>query len=384
MEVKQIATLLNEAYKETTGQEALVNEDLSNLVEAGDTIANKIGYENYTGKLVDRIGKTIFVTRPYSARYASLRKDSWRFGSILSKIRGITPEYSENEAWKNQKGVSVDQDIYNPPDVAQKFYNKRTTFNVDLTIAEEQMESAFKSAEEMNSFLTMIQTSIQNAFEKATENLASRTVNNMIAETIYDDFGSAALSSTSGVKAVNLLYLYNQATGESLSASEFLTTPSAIRFAVYTIKRYQGYLRSFSKSFNIGETEKHTPADRLKLILLDDFKAAGDAYLESDTFHNELVKLPAAETVPYWQGSGTDFGFGSISKIDVKSTEGHTVSTSGILGVMFDEEACVICNTDKRVTTHYNARGHFFNYFHSMTSEQLNDFDENFVVFFVA
>ena len=105
--------------------------------------------------------------------------------------------------------------------------------------------------------------------------------------------------------------------------------------------------------------------------------------MNSITYHNEFVKLPKAETVPYWQAPD-DYSFEKISTINVKTSEGNTVTTSGILGVMFDHDALGVTNEDRRVTTHYNAKAEFTNYFYKVDSNYFNDFNENMVVFFVA
>ena len=90
-------------------------------------------------------------------------------------------------------------------------------------------------------------------------------------------------------------------------------------------------------------------------VLLSDFAAAAKTYLYADTFHNENVLLPQAETVASWQATGKDYAF-NVSKIDVKSASGATVSVGGVLGVMFDRDALGVTNLDKRVTTNYNAK----------------------------
>ena len=59
-------------------------------------------------------------------------------------------------------------------------------------------------------------------------------------------------------------------------------------------------------------------------------------------------------------------------------------SASGILGVMFDHEACGVANLDRRMPTHRNDKGEFTNVFAKMDAGYFNDFNENCVVFFVA
>ena len=211
-----------------------------------------------------------------------------------------------------------------------------------------------------------------------------RVINNMIAETIHSDYPSAPYNTKSGIKAVNLLYLYNtQFPDANLTASDCLTNPDFLKFASYTMGVYSDRLTVLSNKFNIGGRNRFTPKDMLHFVVLSDFAKATDSYLNSITYHNEFVKLPKAETIPYWQAPD-DYSFEKISTINVKTSEGNTVTTSGILGVMFDHDALGVTNEDRRVTTHYNAKAEFTNYFYKVDSNYFNDFNENMVVFFVA
>ena len=147
---------------------------------------------------------------------------------------------------------------------------------------------------------------------------------------------------------------------------------------------YTDRLSKMSTLFNVGGKERFTPKDNLHIVLLTDYASSTMAYLESDTYHNEMVKLPTYETVPYWQGTGKDYGFDSISRINVTSSSGKDIAMSGIIGVMFDSEALGVSNLNKRVTTNYNAKADFFNNFYKFDAGYFNDLNENFVVFFVA
>lgn len=388
MEVKQLAGLVNEALKETTGVEAIVAEDLGDLVDAGDAVFDAGAVDNYGRSITNVIGRNIFVNRPYEGRVPSMRKDAWTYGSIARKIRVVPKDAEENETWSLTPGASYDPNIFSPAETHEKFFNKRTTFQIPISLTELQIRESFQNAEQLNAFVEMIERMILNVLNKATENLAMRTLNNFTAETIYADYAGAALSSKSGVKAVNLLYKYNNEanTGSAITAQQALYDPAFIRFASLQMRQYAGKLRSWSKLFNIGGTDKFTPASRLRTYLLDAFESAAAVYLYNGVgqFKDEELTLPKAETVPYWQGSGTDFAFSAISKINVVTTEGHSVEAGGILGVMMDEEAAMICNDNKRTTTGYNPRASFFNYWHKADCQYLNDFDENYVVFFIA
>lgn len=143
-------------------------------------------------------------------------------------------------------------------------------------------------------------------------------------------------------------------------------------------------MTKISTLFNVGGKAKFTPESELTIVLLSDFARASDVFLQSDTYHNELTKLPNYETVPYWQGSGKGYAFEDVSRIKVKSAEGHIVDATGVLGVMFDRQAVGVANLDKRVTSNYNARAEFFTNYYKLDAGYFNDLNENFLVLYVA
>ena len=395
MEVSQIYEIVNAITTESLGEGSVVNEDLSNVVEIGETISNlsSAAFENYTRSLIDHIGRVVFVNRPYSGSAPSVLMDSWEYGSILEKIQAEMPEAQANDSWDLQDGYVYEQDKFKKPNVSAKFFNSKTTFETQMSFAERQVKSAFDSVGQLNAFFSMIDTAIYNGQTVKTDGLVMRVINNAIANTINAEFaGGSGYDASSGVRAVNLLYLYNQAhSGATLAnLGAAMASPEFIRFAAYTMSLYQDRMRKLSKLFNIGQKARFTPADRLHFIMLNDFAKAADVYNQSDTFHEQFTRLPNAETVPYWQGSGTGYALDSISSINVTvnaetgASATQTISATGIIGVMFDRDALGVCNQDRRVTTHYNARAEFFNNWYKVDAQYFNDFNENCVVFYAA
>lgn len=385
MEVKQIASIINGVTNEVLGAEAITTEDLSNIVDIGTAVFNANAVDNYVRSLVDHIGRVVFVDRKYSGSAPSVLMDGWEFGAVLEKITmSELPEATENESWELTDGASYDPNIFYQPKVEAKFFSKRVTFEIPMSFTEKQMKSAFSNATQMNAFVSMIYNAIDNSLTVKIDALIMRTINNMIGETVYADYGATSLDASSGIKAVNLLYKYNQQFTQSLTADEALTTPEFIRYASREIGLYKSRLTRISKLFNIGGKERFTPDDRLHLILLNDFARSADAYLQADTYHDEFTRLPQAELVPYWQGSGTGYDFSDVSNVDIKTASGQTVDIDGVLGVMFDRDALGVSNVDRRVTTNWNPKGEFWNNWYKFDAGYFNDTNENFIVFFVA
>lgn len=384
MEVKQIYDIMNTVTNEILGTENLVKEDLSNVVDIGNEIFNASAVDNYVKSLINHIGKVVFVNRPYAGSAPSVLMDGWEFGSVLQKITVELPEAQENESWNLTDGASYDPNVFKKPQVSTKFFNKRVTFEVQLSFTEMQVKESFDSVDQLNAFMSMLYNAIDQSMTVKTDSLVMRSINNMIGETVYAEYGAANLNSKSTNKAVNLLYLYNQQYSKSLTASAALTDPDFIRYAAYIMGITANRMSKISKIFNVGGKARFTPSDLLHVVMLTDFKKAADVFLQSNTFNEEFTKLPRAEEVPYWQGSGSGYAFADTGKVYIKTASGHDETITGILGVMFDRDALGVTNMNKRVKQNYIPNAEFFNNWYKYDAGYFNDLNENFVVFFVA
>lgn len=378
MKITQVQDLVNSAIKETNGSSALLKEDLSNVVDVGSEIFGADSVDNFVKKLVDRIGYTVFNARVYQGSVPSILMNSWEFGSVMEKVETEIPQATENESWNLQDGHSYNQDTFYQPKVSAKFYNSRVTFDIPLSFTERQVKSAFNSATELNSFISMLTTSVQNAMTVNIDNLITRTLNNMTAFT---------LNGKNPNRAVNLLTLYNTKTGSKVTTANALTESNFIKFANQQIMLTQGRFSKLSTLFNEGGKQRFTPKEEQHLVLLDDFASASKVYLESDTYHDTNVSLQEYETVPYWQGSGKSYDFADTSKIDVSITISGSpkeIVQSGIIGVLFDTNAVGVSCMNQRVTSAYNARAEFYTNFTKFDAGFFNDLNENYVVFYIS
>lgn len=380
MKVTQLKDIVNTVTSEVLGKENVVSEDLSNLVDIGNEIIDTENIDNYVKKLIDRIGKVVFVNRLYAGGVPSVLIDSWEFGSIVEKISADMPEADENDSWKLENGHEYSQDTFYQPQVSAKFFNSKVTFDVKLSFTTQQVKESFASVNELNAFLSMLETGVKNSMTVKLDSLIMRTINNMTAQTLYK--GQA-------MQKVNLLTTYKTATGQTLTSDKALLDKNFLKFASLIIKKYQARITKMSTLFNQGKKERFTNTNDLHTVLLSDFADSAEVYLMSDTYHNDTVSLPQHETVPYWQGSGKSYSFDDVSSIKVKINDGTTkiakdVTQAGIVGVMFDTNALGVSNLNQRTTTSYNARAEFYTNFYKLDAGYFNDLNENFVVFYIA
>lgn len=391
MKVEQIASVLNSTImKEIAGSTAVVAEDLSNIVDIGKTVldftANGTNLNSFVSTLIDQIGRVKFVDRTYRSQAPNILHDSWEYGSIMMKVRAEVPDFQENASWKlgalDGKGIAeaseLDPFVISAPTAQAKFYNNKITYEAPITIGEIQLKQAFTSAAEMGRFIATIENRIQMKMTLSTDALIMRTINNLIG-----------LKIDRGQNVVNLLSEYNTAAGTSLTAAQALRNTEFLRYATKTIALYKDYLKTAGSLYNDSDYITFTPSENLKFVVLSEFAKDMETYLYSDTFHNEFVKMDGFATVPFWQGTGTaGADFASRSKINVTVDDGEgktaTVSQTGVVAVMFDDQAAAVCNENYRVTSQYNARGEYTNYFYKWDASYMNDIQENVIVFVIA
>lgn len=391
MKVTQLFELVNIATKETLGTETVVNEDLTNIVDIGKEIINTDNVDNYVKKLVNHIGKVVFVNRAYKGGVPSVFMDSWEYGSILEKISADLPQATENETWELENGKDYSPDVFYKPSVSAKFFNSLVTFEIPLSFTEKQVKESFSSKEQLNGFISMLQTSVENAITIKFDSLIMRTINNMIAETLANDLDAdkdGTLNFANGtLRAVNLLQGFNanRAVADKVTVSNAFSNADFIKYATYQIGLVSERMARMSTLFNVGGKERFTPKDYQRIVMLSDFLASSEIYLLADTQNADKAKLPQnIDTVPYWQGSGTTYDYNDVSRINVKTASGTTVNVTGVIGCIFDKDALGVTNLDRRVTTNYNPKAEFYTNFYKFDAGFFNDLNENFVVFYIA
>ena len=390
MKITQLKDIINGTVSTTgiidqvTGAAPVANEDLSNIVDIGKTVldftSNKENYDSFMRNLIDQVGKVMFVDRKYTSQAPDILKDGWEYGSILQKVRCEVPDARDNATWDlfnyPVSGGAAYPDPFelSKPSAEAKFFNSKATYEVPITLTDVQLREGFRSAAEFGRFIAMIENRIAMKITLINDGLIMGTIDNLIGQ---------ALNSGGG-QVVNLLALYNGTSG-TLTAAKALRDKDFLRFASATIAKYKKYVAQAGSLYNASDYITFTPADRLKFVANTEFAKALDAYLYSDTYNEEFVKLGGYSEVAFWQGSGTNNAdrLTIDVKIDVDGTATE-VKNTGVLAVMFDDEAAAVCNQNYRVTSQYNGRGEYTNYFYKWDAMYMNDIQENCVVFTIA
>lgn len=390
MKITQLTQILNGAVGTTgiidqvTGEAPVAKEDLSNIVDIGKTVLDYTGqsndnFDSFMRNLIDQVGKITIVNRTYVSQAPNILKDSWEYGSIMQKVRVSVPDVRDNASWdlfnypKTGGGDAYpDPFELSKPGAKAKFYNSKNTYEIPITLADYQLKEAFQSASQFGAFIAAIENRIRMKQTLCNDGLIMATIDNLIGLTL----------SGNGGKTINLLTAYNAIAPSTITADKALTDTEFLRFAAMTIAKYKKYVAQASAKYNAGNYITFTPADKLKFIASTEFAKAMDAYLYADTYHNEFVELNGYNEVPFWQGSGTADGDRLTIDVSVDvNGVAKEVKNTGVLAVMFDDEAAAVCNENYRTTSIYNPRGEYTNYFYKYDAMFMNDVEENCIVF---
>lgn len=383
MQVNQIYTILNDIMLEVTGQPTegedpavIVNEDLSNVVDIGTSIFSNNWRDNYVKSMINRIGREVFVDRSYSGFAPSILKDAWEYGSIMSKTRCKIFDAKLNPSWSLTAGETVNQFEFTPPTVYQKFYNKKVAWQIDCSFTEVQLKESFTSAQALNRFYSMIESRIAQSMTIYTDSLIMRTIINFMGEKIHANNG-----------VIDLLAGFNAGLSTPITAAQAMRNKEFMRYAALTISLYVDRFRAPSVNFNVMDGDDtnvtFTPKDFAHLVIHSDLAKSMEVYLQSDTYHDELVKIGEYETVPFWQSQGSSYDLPTTSQIDIKiaSDNTTTVHRNYIVGLLFDRDAMGVLNDNRRTTSAYNANGEYWTNFYKVDTSYFNDLAENGIVF---
>lgn len=381
--VNQIYLMVNDAASEALGEKAITAKDTASFVALGDKVlSSDTDKEQFYKALVDRVGMTVIASRKYEAKKRSVKRDELDWGLIYQKISYKKRDAVENPSWATETQANP-FDVEIQTEAVQKLFAVMSTYSFEDSIPDGQLFTAFTSASAMGAFISGIYTNMDNYMQLAEENLNDLAV---------DTYMAGALIKGKAPQKRNLLTEYNTANDTTLTAEQALKNADFLKFAGREIKTAIGNMTRMSTIFNAEGFPRHTPEDKLVVEVLGQFASAMSTYLESDTYHKELVALPNYEEVTYWQASGESFAFEDVSKINI--TNSHlavqetnptgTIEQSGIVAFIHDYDAVASVIYRHRRNSIYNPRAERLNIFDKAEQGYAVDLSENGVVFMIA
>lgn len=383
MQVKQIANFVNEISKQAYGETAVQATDLTGLIAMGNSVlSSETSTDAFLRTLLDRIGRTIISMRAYKSDAADIMLNTFDYGCVLQKITVQPMSATTAPQWDLTAGESVDQYIITKPTVNQKLFDGLTVWEMDITIPDYQLRTAFTSFEQTAAFIDSIFMAMSNSFELQLERTREMAIANFIGEKIYAQTQAA---TQNGIHCIHLLQSYNSEMSTTITAAEAMHNLEFLKWSTRKINLFVDRFKKMSKLFNTENYARFTPREDLRVTMLADFTTAAAYYLQSDTFHNDLTQLPLYREIPYWQGSGQEYSFAETSTIDITTSDGHAVKQTGVVCLISDIEAIgMTCDYRRLRTSPPNGRGEYTNYFQKADVRYYNDLSENGLVFTVT
>jgi len=377
MKVEDVSTLINNAASNFNGLAATVNQDLSNIVDFGRAIEDAMGFDVFFGKLVDQFNTIKFWSRPYVTFAPNVYVEAERFGSIRAMYRTGYLKSQASPVWNLQEGVSYDPFVVHKQDVQARFWNDRFSSELEpQTIVTEQIESAFRSETELMSFIGMLEMARNNSHGRAWDELIMSLFQALIGMCV----------NAGGMQDIKLLTEYNSLAPSPLTAANALYDEGFIRYSIYRMGIIRDQMRLVTGMFNSTSWETATSPERQKTVMISDFARAAGVYLHDapNQFNTGNLTIPNADIVPAWQGMGTTGALTDRMAINATmSIDGNSITSNaqGVLAVVYDEWALGVSAQKHTITSQYNPRGQYTNYFDTMFGGFFMSPDENAVVF---
>lgn len=378
--VNQIYQMLNNVQKMAYGEIAVAVVNTSTLVALGDAVLRSdLNKDKFVNVLFDRIGLTLVDTRVYKAQDSNVIKRDLDFGCAMQKIHVEPVEAQANPEW-----LIGDQNFipeYAPvikPDVRQKIFHDMVTYETGVTVPDNILKTAFTNEIKMASFIVAIMNALENGIELAKERATDLTRATMIAYCLKNG----------GVNAINLLPAYNATlpTGATPLATkaQFDNDEKALAFGAKTMALTSDRLTRMNKLFNNEGFARFTPKEYQKFDVLNTFDYDIKYGVRPVVYNEKFIQIPGYSLVPYWMGSGTTYADADISAVKISDAGGTVADQSGVVGVMYDEEACGVNIFGEESAFDRNDHAHYTTHYRQMSAQYFVDTSEQCVVFYIA
>ena len=391
MTFKQSATLINDVLEQMTGQESLAPVDESEFVAVGTTLL-QTGYDALNTAVSQVLSRSIYSARAYSPIYPSIERDSIQWGGIVRKVTTLDLDFMDDAAYSvaNGDGVSdCDPFLVNRQKSVQFNWYGGNTKELLVTITEQQLRQAFSSSADFGSFMAAQAVNLTNQINQKIEAESRIVVNNMIA----------AACEEGGDRCLHLLSEYKDETGNNtITAANYLSNDEFEPFAKWmygrlnTLKafmaertdKYHANITTYNGVALAKPIMRHTPAENINIWMLTDFMNQVDSSALSGIYNQQLLSIGGYERVNYWQSIDNPTSISVVA--NVLDTDGtcfaldSPAQVSGIVGIVFDDEALGITIMNEDVRSIENPRGRYFNNWYNWVCRYYNDQTENFVV----
>ena len=377
MATEDVYALINALHSQATGKTSIAPTTPADFISMATTTL-QAGTDSVYNALMQTIGRTIFSSRPYAAKFGGIQADANRWGGITRKVSIADRDAAAEMAYHPTDGAAVDQWTIRKSNVLETRYYGTDVYQDWYTTFQDQLINAFQGPDQLGSFVALQAQEMSNKWEQYREELVRQNLSNFIA---------AKISLNNSV--YHLLTEYNQLTQQSLTAADVYKDPDMAPFFRWVRARINQIARQMterSTKFQVNitgkEISRHTPLDRQKMYLSADALDIIDAMVNTVTFHDEPLAYADVEAVSYWQAIDKPTTINTTpvyldAATGQVATAAAAVNEADVFGVIFDEDAIVYNLRDWIMTnTPLNARGLYWNTFLTVNIQLCQDLTE--------
>lgn len=373
---EQVSTVLTSIVKQATNQAVITPTDTASFVSVAQMALNA-SRDAVMNAISNVLARTIFSIRPYSAKLTGLEMDTFRWGNMMRKLSIADSDWADDPAYawpvtydssqtghETGDGYAVDPWTIKKPNVLEtNFYGASVYFD-EMTITEDQIETAFTGPEQLGSFLTLLMTNLSNRLEMSNEGLRRGLVCNAIG---------AMKAENKAERNIHLLTEYNTLTGNTYTATDLYDPDIFPAFTKWMYARVAEITDLFTANSTMFQTVisgkpilRHTPLEMQRVYMYSPFLRQIEARVLADTYHDGFLRYADVEALPYWQSIQTKDQV-KVTPVYTGTngavvTAGSAVTVDKVVGLIFDRDCMGMTILDRRVlSTPVNTKGLYRN-----------------------
>lgn len=407
--------IMNELVQQATGMANIAEADISDFVSAGELVLST-GMENVFNALSVVLNRTLVAARPYNAKLKLIQSlDTGAWSNRLRKISfysqyALPDGYHNTDLYTNlaagfTNGQNPDSNAdpqstksmweQHPPMPFEMNFAGTSVWQDCITLYEDQIKAAFRSAEDFAKFVNGYLTEHANDIETQKESWRRMALLNKIASTYYYDSISASTGSV-----INLTKAYNDRFGTAYTSAQLRSTylKDFLAFFVATFKNVSRFMteRTADRHLNFTKTVggidyailRHTPYASQRVFLYSPLFTEAEALVLPAIFNPEFLDINTQyEEVTYWQGINSRAEI-NVTPAVIDLSDGEQTATDDpieipyVVGMIMDADALMTnFQLEAAHTSPLEARKGYRNTWLSVARNILDDPSEQVVLF---
>lgn len=381
-----VNTMLANARGTTTTTEGasaaglIVQEDLSNLVDAGAELSGLLTMSNFrnvvTGML-EGVGKILYenakLTTP--SRF-DLFIDESEYLTVVEKVRISAIEFEQSYIHATSGGSSF-ADMFNnhPLTFTVKVWNTIGDYRTKpYTISMIQLASSARNPEELTRLLGQIYAVVEVTYYTAIREAEKRVVMNQIAN---------CCMYRNGATVIDVLKAYKDATGTALTTSTMNESDSFKRWFYGFYDHLKMLMGEVSGNYNTEQNLINTDDEDRREFMVEPFYTSLRTISVYQNGANYQDALKDVKVIPFIQN------INEPEKISIMPCEAPTITSgkhvtnvtvTGILGMIWDRRGTFLTATKIETGFQDNNYDKWTNYVHNFSVREMCDKGSNAIV----